>query len=262
MAVTENLIRVLGRYSEGLRLAAQHGSTSAVLLEYAYRNQPQGSGTLGKWIDRTFLQLSTWTSVRQRIDTTKELVSEVLRRRRAAGQSTIILDIASGTARYLRELARERGGDDLIIECRDRDPRQIMHGRQLAASERLEGITFSVGDATDDASYLTNVDPDILLAVGLFPYLHSDDAVRTVMRLAYAHLAPGGCLICSTISDSTALSPWETDPFVARPATRAPETVAAWLRAAGFIRIDQRFSHRDGFALIGWKATSLRTTDR
>jgi SAM-dependent methyltransferase len=253
MAVTENLIRVLGRYSEGLRLAAQHGSTSGVLLEYAYQNQPQGSGTFGKWIDRTFLQLSAWNTIRQRIETTKELVAEVLAKRRSARQSTMILDIASGTAPYLRELAREKGGADLLIECRDRDPRQVMHGRQLVAREALERITFSVGDATDDASYLTSVDPDILLTVGLFPYLHNNDAVRSVMRLAFAHLSPGGCFICSTISDSTALSAWETDPFRPRPATRNPETLAAWLRAAGFVRIDQRFSHRDGFALIGWK---------
>jgi SAM-dependent methyltransferase len=259
MAVTENLIRVLGRYSEGLRLAAQHGSTSGVLVEYAYQNVPQGYGSLGRWIDWAFLQSSSWEGIRQRIDTTKELVTEVVSRRRALGLPTVVLDVASGTAPYLRDLVRERGGDDLVIECRDRDPRQVMHGRHLVASEGLERIVFSVGDATDDASYLTRHDPDVIVCVGLFPYLHDDDAVRTVLRLAYRHLAPGGCFVCSTIATAEALSPWETDPFRPRPATRPPERVAAWLHSTGFIRIEQRFSQRDGFALVGWKAPENST---
>ena len=53
------------------------------------------------------------------------------------------------------------GGDDLVIVCHDRDPRQVMHGRKLAADEGLQRFTFSVGDATDESSYLTSQDPDI-----------------------------------------------------------------------------------------------------
>ena len=34
------------------------------------------------------------------------------------------------------------------------------------------------------------------LAVGLFPYLYRDQAVRRVMQLAYEHLGGGGCFIC------------------------------------------------------------------
>jgi len=88
----------------------------------------------------------------------------------------------------------------------------------------------------------------------LLQYLHRDDAVRMVMRLAFSHLDPGGCFVCTTLVASQArLGRWETNGFATRPATRAPETIAAWLRAAGFVRIDQRFSHPNGFALIGWK---------
>src|SRR5215470_282175 len=154
MAVTENVIRLLARYSEGLRLASEHGPRSGMVFEYAYQNTPQGNGMLGRWIDRTFLQLSTWDSIRQRIHTTKDLVGEVVARRRAQGQSTMVLDVASGTGRYLREFAREHGGDDLVIVCHDRDPRQVMHGRQLTDREELRNFTFAVGDATDEASYL------------------------------------------------------------------------------------------------------------
>ena len=254
MPIGDNVIRLLGRYSAGLRLAAEYGPSSGVVHEYALQNTPQGSGVLGRWIDRTFLGLRTWDNVRQRIQTTKGLLAELVAQRRAGGRSTVILDVASGTARYLRELAHTHGGEDLVIVCHDRDPRQVMHGRKLAANEGLQHITFSVGDATDEASYLTSQDPDIVLAIGLFPYLQRDDAVREVLRLAYRHLTPGGCFVCSTLAKPSAWSAnWDGNVFAPRPAIRSPERIAEWLRSSGFALIDQRFSQPHGFALIGWK---------
>ena len=254
MPMSDNVIRLLGRYSAGLRLAAQYGPSSGVVHEYAYENTPQGNGMLGRWIDRTFLGLRAWDNIRQRIQSTKELLDDLLAQRRAAGQSTVILDVAAGTARYLRELSREQGGEDLVIVCHDRDPRQVMHGRKLVADEGLLRFTFSVGDATDESSYLISQDPDIALAIGLFPYLQREDAVRVVMGLVYSHLTPGGCFVCSTLAKPSArLAHWDGNAFAPRPATRSPERIAEWLRSTGFTRIDQRFSQPHGFALIGWK---------
>lgn len=254
MPLSDNFIRLLGRYSAGLRLAAEHGPASGVVFEYAYQNTPQGKGALGRWIDRAFLQLSTWDSMRQRIQSTKELLAELLAERRAAERKTVILDVASGTARYLRELARTQGGEDTVIYCHDRDPRRVMLGRQLATVEALRRFTFAVGDATDEASYLTSYDPDIVLAIGLFPYLQRDDAVRTVMRLSFDHLTPGGSFVCTTLAKPNGgLAHWEAAPFSPGPVARSAEMIAEWLRAAGFVGIDQRFSEPQGFALIGWK---------
>jgi SAM-dependent methyltransferase len=251
--ISKNIARFLARYSEGLHLVADHGLRSGWVYEYACRNEPQGSGALGRFIDRTFLRSSAWDGLRQRVETTKALVAEVVAQRRAARQSTMILDVASGPARYLRELARERGGDDLIIAAHDRDPREVVFGRELAAAERLPNFTFAVGDATDQSSYLTSRDPDIILAVGVFARLQHDAAVRAVMQLSFAHLSPGGCFICTTLTSAHARDP---DAFGARPAVRSPETIATWLRETGFVRIDQRFSQPRGVALVGWRPIS------
>ncbi|HVO26248.1 MAG TPA: class I SAM-dependent methyltransferase family protein, partial [Candidatus Margulisiibacteriota bacterium] len=85
MPIGDNVIRLLGRYSAGLRLAAEYGPSSGVVHEYALQNTPQGSGVLGRWIDRTFLGLRTWDNVRQRIQTTKGLLAELVAQRRAGG---------------------------------------------------------------------------------------------------------------------------------------------------------------------------------
>jgi SAM-dependent methyltransferase len=257
MAVAGNVIRLLGRYSEGLRLTAQYGSHSGIVHEYAYRNMPSGAGPLGRLIDRTFLQMGAWDGLRQRVHTTKDMVRQILERRRALGWSTMILDIAAGTAPYLRELARESGGDDLVIACHDRDPRQVMLGRQLVATERLPQFTFSVGDATDNASYLTSRDPDIILAVDLFPWFPSDAAVRTAVHLTFEHLAAGGSFLCSTLTKRPQdLASWEGDSWRPSPAPRAPEAVATWMEESGFVHVEQHFSQPHGVALVGWKPLS------
>ena len=254
MLVPRPILRFLARYSEGLRLSVAHGPVSGVLSEYALRNEPHGTGLVGRWIDRSFLRARIWEGVRQRTATTKALIAEILAGRRAAGASTMILDVAAGTALYLRELARECGGDDLVIACHDRNPREVMLGRQLVAAEGLKRFTFSVGDATDESSYLTSRDPDVVLAVGLFAIMHSDDDVRTVMRVAFRHLSAGGLFVCTTlVKPPVGRMYWDVDACTGRPAARAPETIAGWLRESGFRNIDQRFSQSQGFALIGQK---------
>jgi SAM-dependent methyltransferase len=254
MQLPQNIVRFLGRYSEGLRLASEYGGTSGVVVEYACRNEPHGSGTFGRWIDHTFLSARAWEHVRQRGEKTKAILAELIAQRQAGGLATLVLDVASGTARYLRELTREHGGEHLLIACRDRDPHQVMHGRQLAATEGLAHLTFSVGDATDDSSYLTNHDPDIVLAIDLFPHLHEDDAVRTVMRLAFEHLGAGGCLLCTTlVRPDTGLTRWQANGVGLRLTVRSAETVMEWLRGAGFVNVEARFTLPLGVGLIGWK---------
>jgi SAM-dependent methyltransferase len=254
MPLSDNVIRLLGRYSEGLRLAAEYGPSSGEVSEHAFQNVPQGSGILGRLIDRGFLHLSAWDSIRQRHQTTKQLVAELLAQRRAAGRPTTILDIGAGTGRYLRELAREHGGDDLQIICQDRDARRVLLGRQLATAEGLRHFTFAVGDGTDDCSYLMPGDPDIILAVSLFPHLHDDEEIRTVLRLTFRHLKAGGCLICTTLTSGSArLAPWEANGSTSGITIRSPEAVARSLTAAGFVRIRERFSQPGGVALVAWK---------
>lgn len=249
MPVTESVIRLLARYSEGCRLAAQHGPTSGVVFEYACQNTPHGKGAVGRALDREFLRLTAWNNLRQRSVVTREIIEAVVARRRVAGKSTAILDLASGTARYLREFAHRHREAAVSIACRDRDPRQVMAGRELSRREGLTNITFSVGDATDHASYLTDRDADLILAVGLFPHLQRDEDVRAVMRLAFEHTTPGGHFVCTTVVDPEAqLYPWETG-YWKQPVVRPSATVGGWLEASGFVAVEERCSAADWFLI-------------
>ena len=217
--ISKNIARVLARYSEGL---PPRWTTDQIRQDVRVRVSQRAAGQRrrpGRLIDRTFLAVERVERFAERIETTKALVAEVVAQRRAAQQSTMILVFASGPARYLRELAREQGGDDLIIAAHDRDPREVVFGRELAAAEGLPNFTFAVGEATDHSSYLTSRDPDIILAVGVFARLQHDAAVRTVMQLSFAHLSPGGCFICTTLTGAHARDP---DAFAARSRSAVP----------------------------------------
>lgn len=252
MAVATNVSRLLARYSEGYRLAVEHGLSSSIVAEYAYRNQPRGHGPLGRFLDRRFLHQGAWDGVRRRFAATKEAVREEIQRRRGLAQRTAILDIASGTACYLREILREDGGADLEVYCRERDARQVMLARELAARESL-AIDFFVGDASDEASYLCRHDPDIVIASGVLPALRRDDVARNVLRLIFRHLNRGGCLIATTICHPQArLSPWEAR-IPGGPAVRSSDKVESWLRATGFTEVRARPYSRDAVAVIAYK---------
>ena len=254
---------MLARYSEGLRLATRHGSGSGILLEYAYENVPQGSGALGRWIDRTFLHLARCDTMRQQVDRTRELIAGLVAERRAQGRKTVILDVAAGTARYLREVARTTERGQLVIRCLDRNPHEVMLGRQLVNREALSEFLFEVGDATDDASYLMSEDPDIVLAVDLFPYLHNDCDVTQVMGHAFAHLADGGIFVCTDSGPhDTGSATWGGNGFQLEPKVRDEVRLERWLAAAGFVDVTRTSLGEGRTALVGKKPLASRTPQR
>lgn len=235
MLTTTSLMRLFAPYSEGFRLAAEHGSHSELVFEYACDNRAQGRGWVGRGLDRMFLAFAGAERVRRRIDAKKNLLARLIADRQRAGlTATTVFDVASGTGRHVRELCRDVFAANLSFVCHDRDPRKVMQGREFIAGAGLDNVVFAVGDATDPASYLIVDEPHIVLACGLFPRLLRDDAVRTVMRLAFQHMAAGGSFACTaTRKRDCATARWD-GPFARATVDRNPEEVAGWLRATGF----------------------------
>lgn len=229
------LHRLFAPYSEGFRLAAEHGPRSEIVFEYACDNRAQGHGRLGSWLDRIFLRSAAARALRRRIDVKKRILGALIsERQRATAAPITVLDIAAGTGRHVRELVLEGYGGAFRFVCHDRDPRKVMQGREWVDRDGLENILFAVGDATDPASYLIVDEPQVILAWGLFPRLLRDDGVRTVLRLVFEHLAPGGSFACTTSRARDGASSRWHNPLVRRTVDRDPTLVAGWLRATGF----------------------------
>ena len=49
-----------------MRLGHETGFDSGSTLDYVYRNQPAGTGPLGRLIDRQYLESIGWRGIRQR----------------------------------------------------------------------------------------------------------------------------------------------------------------------------------------------------
>ncbi len=255
MADQHFLMRWLGRYSPGVRLAVERGVASGVVSEYAYRNVPAGKGPVGRAIDRRFLSLQPWRDLREQASVTKGLVRLVVAERRSQGLPTTVLDVAAGSAPYLRELVSEIGDGSLSIHCFDRNAFAVSLGRQQAALESLSNIQFAVGDVLDSSSYLVPLNPDLLLAIGLFAHLRSDAEVRTVIQLAYESVAPGGYFVATcTRSPASRLSGWATRALGANTVFRPRAAISAWLVEAGFTDVSRRFVETAQSAVVGQKA--------
>ena len=59
-------MKIGGLFSEGVRLGHETGFDSGSTLDYVYRNQPAGTGPLGRLIDRQYLESIGWRGIRQR----------------------------------------------------------------------------------------------------------------------------------------------------------------------------------------------------
>ena len=253
MVTSAFVLRLLGKYSTGIRLAVEHGAGSASLYEYAYRNIPEGKGQLGRWIDRAFLDLGAWRAFRRQVGVTQEMVRQMVVNRRAGGLSTVVLDVSSGPAPYLRELVRQMGDAAPTVYCYDRNPHNVAMGRRLAQSESLTTIHFAVADPLDVASYLIPVHPNVILATGLFARL-DDECVRAVTALAFQSVAPGGYFLATMLAEPYPQPGYlGTLTFGARPVVRSTTLVMKWFAEAGFVEVTDAVGESTSVAVVGRK---------
>lgn len=96
-------LRLGSLWSDGVKLGFDTGFDSGSTLDYVYRNQPSGSGPLGRLIDRNYLDSIGWRGIRQRKLHAEELLRLAMQRLREEQREVRIVDIAAGHGRYILE---------------------------------------------------------------------------------------------------------------------------------------------------------------
>jgi len=240
IALLKALVHTLGRTSEGVRIAFADGFTSGVMLDYVYQNQPSGRWLIGRWLDRILLSHPGWKAIRVRKRNLEHLLRNALVLQRRQGRSPVVLDVASGPARYLLDVMAEGGADDVRAVCCDLDPDSLELGRRHAAARGLDGVHFTTGDAMS-AESLAEVEPAPNLAVssGFYDWITDDDVVRRSMALIHDLLPPGGGFLFTNQSGHVDLEmihaifvDFNGEPL--RMVTRPADQINAWARDAGF----------------------------
>ena len=92
-----------GRLSRGIDLGWKHGFDSGVMLDYIYQNRAQGLTSLGRLIDRSFLNAIGSRGIRVRRTLLEQALRRLIAETHAAGRPVRLLDIASGPGRYVLE---------------------------------------------------------------------------------------------------------------------------------------------------------------
>ncbi len=196
--VIKNLLKT-SKLGRGVVLT---GAESGVNFEHIYNNKPEGSFLIGRYVDKALLSLKTAQATRGRKETIKKMLNNEIQNNRLFNRKTKILDLASGTARYLRELSEEHLTGAVESTCIDKDSACIKLGRDLVKRDGIPNIRFFRGNIFHlnhlrKLAYSLEWKPNVIIASGLFMYFN-DDRVEEMLREIYDFLPPGGLLIFSS----------------------------------------------------------------
>ena len=212
------------QWSEGLRIGKQTGYDSGSTLDYVYRNQAQGTNSLGKLIDQYYLNAIGWRGIRQRKVNIGKAIQLAFSKLHAAQQPIHVLDIAAGHGRYVLDALTETSRPD-SVRLRDYSPINVAAGRQLIAERQLEDIvSFHEVNAYERANY-QQLDPRPTLGIvsGLHELFPDNDLILQSLYGLGDAIETGGYLIYTG-------QPWHPQlEMIARALTSHKEGNPNWV---------------------------------
>jgi len=241
-------MRLGSSVSAGVKLGFDTGFDSGSTLDYVYRNQPNGKGTLGRLIDQNYLDSIGWRGIRQRKLHAEELLRLAMSKLREADSAVRIVDIAAGHGRYILEsLEGQQQRPDSIL-LRDYSDINVRDGNALIEQKGLGDIArFVKGDAFDRDD-LAALDPKPTLAVvsGLYELFGSNQMVGDSLAGLATAVEEGGYLVYTG-------QPWHPQLELIARALTSHRDGQAWVmrrrsqaemdqlvEAAGFRKVAQR----------------------
>lgn len=171
-------------------------------IELIYRNRPEGSGPVGRLIDRCFLETTAARAVRHRRDLLAEEIGQTVSSRQ--GDKTHVTSLACGPARELFDVyaAHPEYTTSLKSTLLDIDLQALAYVDDATRANGLERqmslvsenlVRLALGKSRTDIR-----DQDLVYSIGLIDYL-GDDLVIRLMNLIHTMLRPGGRVILGNI---------------------------------------------------------------
>lgn len=239
-ALARGLLQTVGRLSKGIRIGLEHGFDSGVMLDHVYANRAEGTGFLGRAIDRAFLNAAGWAGIRNRGALLEARIVGTIMRAAEAGGVVRVADLACGGGRYaLNALARIGRRAAVAATLRDYRTENVETARANAARLGIHATIEQV-DAFADADLDRLGTVDVAVVSGLHEIVDDDARVKNHVRQVARILRPGGTLLLTVQPDHPQLE------FIARVLKshtgkawamrlRPMELTRRWLEAAGFV---------------------------
>ncbi|MGI9534721.1 MAG: class I SAM-dependent methyltransferase family protein [Thermodesulfobacteriota bacterium] len=183
----------VGRMSDGINIGFNHGFDSGMVMNYIYNNKAQGRYYIGRVLDQIFLNQVTCRAFRSIKQIQIDIINSYLLDRE--GQSTFIVDLASGKADYIYETLKFSNQETRVLLC-DIAESALNESKEIAANLNLgSNVRFKQGDALDTENLKhINPSPDLLIEVGLYGIIHDDDLIRKHLLDVKEILNPGAIL--------------------------------------------------------------------
>ncbi len=190
-------MKTLGQTSQGVQIGWKYGFDSGVMLDYVYRNTPQGTYGIGKLIDFNYLESVGWKGIRQRKVHLESFLSEQIHLRANENHAVKILDIATGGGRYLLEAIAKASHLKVSAHLQDYKQENVDAATALRDSLGIQNVTISKGDAFNfDPSLLSQPGAfDIVIVSGLYELFPDNTLVLKSLSQVAQVLKPGGMLI-------------------------------------------------------------------
>ncbi len=205
IAALKVLVNTFGRLSNGISLAEKEGFISGKMVDYVYRNEPQGKFFIGKVIDRIFLHHPGWQDVRNRKDNLVLNLKDAVNLTLKTKDSVRICDVASGPARYIIETLGAFKDKNVTAEIRDLDVRWLLEAKETAKSQGID-IEYKVANALEEPDFKFDIQPDIMVASGFYDWFNDKEIIKKSMQLIYNSLPKNGYFVFSVQAGHYVLS--------------------------------------------------------
>ncbi|WP_312179632.1 bifunctional alpha/beta hydrolase/class I SAM-dependent methyltransferase [Pantoea sp. CTOTU46764] len=189
-------MKTIGRLSKGMRLGYETGFDSGSTLDYVYRNTPEGTGIVGRIIDRQYLNSIGWRGIRLRKENIQQVIAQGVAKLQEHNLPVRVVDIAAGHGRYVLDALEKQPGIESIL-LRDYSDLNVEKGQAMIEARQLGHLAqFKKGNAFDYDSLATLAPaPTLGIVSGLYELFPSNQLIKTSLAGLAAAIPSGGVLV-------------------------------------------------------------------
>jgi len=247
-------IRLIGSWSDGIRIAKTEGFTSGIMLDYIYKNRPSGRFFIGKIIDRIYLGHEGWRVVRERKDNLCNHLTQAIDWTLQSKNSVHLCDVAAGPALYMTEVLEKYKDNNVSAEIRDLDARWLEEAKRRADAKGLN-LTYRVANALEKSDFTFETIPDIFVASGFYDWFNDAEMIQKSMRLIHETLSENGYFVFTNQTGHVALDMTNRlfEDFNKKPlemVTWDAALVRSWVEEIGFTIVDVRQDDKGCYSTV------------
>ncbi len=187
------LMTSVGNLSDGIKIGNTYGYDSGVMLDYVYKNEPNGKFFIGKIIDKFYLNSIGWRGIRNRKVLIENMLESVVKEQLESKERLDYLDMACGGGEYDVTTIKKFGKERFCATLRDYKNENIQKAEQNALRHEIDNITYEQANAFDEKNY--NQKWDLIVSSGFWEIIEDDNLVKNCLINSAKALNDGSSFI-------------------------------------------------------------------